>query len=85
MSKQSKALAGYATVQWRATDIQERVYDLLGLEITEDEAEDWLATNERPLQDLLIERGWDYIETRISREDFPHGRPVPPEDSANET
>ena len=87
MSKQSKAIVGYAMVQWRPTDIQERVAGLLGLDITEDEAEaeDWLIFNERPLQDLMTERGWDYIETRLSREDFPHGRPVQPEDSANET
>ena len=47
----------YAKVVWAIGDITS-TYD-----VTEEEAHEFLQNNENRLQDLMIERGWDAIDT----------------------
>jgi len=47
----------YAKVVWVIADITS-TYD-----VTEEEAHEFLQNNENRLQDLMVERGWDAIDT----------------------
>ena len=47
----------YARVVWRVEDVM----DLFA--VTEDKAHDFLCNNERNLQDRMVERGWEVLDT----------------------
>ena len=47
----------YAKVVWRAEDV------MALFEITEDKAHDFLCNNERNLQERMVERGWEVLDT----------------------
>jgi hypothetical protein len=51
----------YAEVSWTAADVQ-----TLAPKLSETEAEDWLARNEKYICDRLTEIGWDVISTFLS-------------------
>lgn len=50
----------YAVVRWTPSDVQS-----LRPGMTNDEAAEWLADNERYVRDRLIEIGWDVLETLL--------------------
>lgn len=50
----------YATVSWTAEDIQ-----TLRPDWTPDQCEEWLESNQRYIQDRLVELGWEVIETLL--------------------
>jgi hypothetical protein len=60
----------YAHTRWHPSDIQQAVSDNLNLKITEEQAEDWLANNERSIADRSVELGWDIISALMDRADF---------------
>ena len=47
----------YAKVVWDIADVMD------GYDVTEEEAHEFLQRNENRLQDIMIERGWDAIDT----------------------
>tara|TARA_Y100000401_G_C8189941_1_gene158240 strand:- start:157 stop:384 length:228 start_codon:yes stop_codon:yes gene_type:complete len=47
----------YAKVVWDIIDVMD------GYDVTEEEAHEFLQRNENRLQDIMIERGWDAIDT----------------------
>jgi hypothetical protein len=53
----------YARVEWTADDLQ-----TLREGWTAEQCEDWLAANERHIQDRLIELGWEVIECLLGEE-----------------
>jgi hypothetical protein len=50
----------YAVVRWTPSDVQS-----LRPGMTDDEAAEWLADNERYVQDRLIEIGWEVLEALL--------------------
>lgn len=55
----------FAEVSWQVGDIQS-----LRPNLTDEQAESWLADNERIIQGLMVERGWAAIEDLLGT-DFP--------------
>jgi hypothetical protein len=53
----------YAQVTWCAGDIQ-----TIRPDWTDEQAEDWLASNEKYIQSRMIEVGWEVIETLIGED-----------------
>jgi hypothetical protein len=51
----------YAEVVWTTEDVL-----ALRPDMTIEEAEEWLQTNEKHLRDRLIELGWDVMETLLA-------------------
>jgi hypothetical protein len=51
----------YAKVSWNTDDVLAKAKEL-NIKMTEDEAEDFLSSNENTMQDHMIERGWDALE-----------------------
>jgi hypothetical protein len=51
----------FAKVEWTAEDVQTLRPDMSG-----DEAEDFLSSNESHLRDRLIELGWDVMESLLA-------------------
>lgn len=60
----------YAHVRWHPSDIQQAASDNLGIEISEEQAEDWLANEERHIADRSVELGWEVIAALMSKDDF---------------
>lgn len=54
----------FAKVVWQAGDIQ-----ALRPNWTDEKAEKWLESNQRHLQDRLVELGWEVIEDLLADED----------------
>jgi hypothetical protein len=54
----------YAQVTWCAEDIQ-----TIRPEWTDEQAEEWLASNEKYIQSRMIEVGWEVIETLIGEDE----------------
>jgi hypothetical protein len=50
----------YCTVSWCVADVLE-----LRPEWTNEQAEDFLASNENRLQEMMIQRGWEILESFI--------------------
>ena len=50
----------YATVEWTAEDVQ-----TLRPEMTQEQAEEFLANNEKHIQSRLVELGWDVLQDLI--------------------
>ena len=50
----------FAEIGWTADDVQ-----TLSPEMSQREAEDFLARNQKHLRDRLIEYGWDVMETLL--------------------
>jgi hypothetical protein len=50
----------YAKVEWSPEDIQ-----TLRPEMSTEEASEWLQTNQKYIQDRLVELGWGVIETLL--------------------
>jgi len=55
----------YAKVEWNVEDVTEM------FDVTEDAAGDFLSRNERALQDLLVERGFEALEEYGAMEGLP--------------
>lgn len=53
----------YAKVEWTAEDIQ-----TLREDMTVAEAEEFLQSNQKHIQDRLVELGWEVIESLLSYE-----------------
>jgi hypothetical protein len=54
----------YATVRWTVEDVL-----TLRTTWTEEQAEEWLSSNEKHIQSRLIELGWEVMESLMSDED----------------
>ena len=50
----------YATVSWTADDVQ-----TLRPEWSVEKCEEWLESNQRCIQDRLVELGWEVIENLL--------------------
>jgi hypothetical protein len=61
----------HAQVSWQAGDVIDKAKDL-DIELTKEQAEDWLHDNQGQIQDDMTQRGWDSIETML-RMDFTVG------------
>ena len=53
-------LTGYAKVKWTIADIKTFKPDW-----SDEACETWLAANEDALAEIMIERGWNYIDSLI--------------------
>jgi hypothetical protein len=53
----------FAEVAWTVEDIQ-----TLRPEMTDEEAAQWLESNQKYIRDRLVELGWDVIESLLSYE-----------------
>ena len=53
----------YAKVEWTAEDVL-----TLRPDMTEEQAEEFLQSNEKHLRDRLIELGWDVMESLLAYE-----------------
>ena len=51
----------YAVVRWSISDIHEYRNDNDMVKWTDEEATDWLASQEGNIQDRMVEQGWDVI------------------------
>ena len=51
----------YAEVAWTVGDIQ-----VLRPEMTDEQAAEWLAFNQKHIRERLVELGWDVIEALLS-------------------
>lgn len=51
----------YAEVAWTVEDIQ-----TLRPEMTDEQAAEWLQSNQKYIRDRLVELGWDVIESLLS-------------------
>lgn len=60
----------YAQVTWCAEDIQ-----TIRPDWTDEQAEDWLASNEKYIQSRMIEVGWEVIETLIGEDEAENPSP----------
>jgi hypothetical protein len=58
----------FAKVVWVAGDIVSYVRDEDGVEVTVEQAEDWLFNNTKYIQDAMLTAGWDAIETLTNME-----------------
>jgi len=54
----------FAEVHWTIADIQDLMPNW-----DEDQCEDWLANNQKYLKDVMIQRGWEYIEDMLPSDD----------------
>jgi hypothetical protein len=54
----------YAALGWNAEDVQ-----TLRPDLTDAQAEAFLARNERHLRDRLVELGWDVMDTLLALDD----------------
>ena len=61
----------YASVSWRTEDVLDNA-GCLGIELTEEQAAEFLLSNQNNIRDRMVERGWEAIETLLHMED--HGR-----------
>ena len=60
-------LKRYAEVVWTTDDVR-TLFD-----ISEDEADEWLFSNQNRIRDRLIELGWDVIQTLGDMDDLAKG------------
>ena len=54
----------YASVSWCVDDVLDHA-GCLGIELTEEQAAEFLARNQNNIQDRMVERGWEAIETLL--------------------
>jgi len=54
-------MTSYAKVEWTAEDVQ-----TLRPDWTEEYCEEWLMSNQKYIQDRLVELGWEVIESLLA-------------------
>lgn len=54
----------FARVRWCAGDVTS-LAERLGIEITPEQAEEFLKKNETRMQDRIVEHGWEIMETLL--------------------
>ena len=60
----------YAMARWHADDIKQHAKMRFDLDITDEQAEEWLSMHESNIADRMVEMGWDVIDSLMSEEDF---------------
>ena len=60
-------LPPYCSVSWTVGDVQTKAEEM-GLRLTDEEADEFLSSNENQIESDMVERGWESIETLLEME-----------------
>ena len=59
----------YAKVSWTANDVMDAA-EIMGMNLTEEKAVEFLLNNSKQIQEDMIKRGWDSISTLLELENY---------------